>query len=165
MKKVLIVIGVLVLLFLVINQLFINTYDGSVFSDSKEQSKKNGYFICDYIPSKDTIRLLKRTIKSPALWIEKAQQSDHFLVFFSKKNVDPYSYNFILESTNSCSSNEYLFDLAGSYQVLNCINNFGFIYKAQWSGDSIKIYVKQGDPELGWQKETVVDSLVYHQNR
>jgi hypothetical protein len=164
MKKALIIIGVIVFVYLLINQLFINTYDGCVFSNSKNESKENGYFISDYMPNKDSVKLNNRIMKSPELWVEKAQESSHFLIFFSKKSIDPNGYNFIINSDSSCTSNEYLIDLKGSFHALNCIKNLGNIYKTQWKSDSVKIYIKQGDSEVGWKKEVIVDSLIYYKN-
>lgn len=161
MKKLLIIIGVIIFVYLLINQLFVNTYDGSVFSNSKKESKSNGFFIADYSPNKDSVELMNRKIISPELWLEQSQVISHVLVFFPKNDINPDEYNFIINSDSFCTSNDYLIDLNGSYHVLNCIKNLGYIYKTKWKSDSVKIYIKQGDPQVGWEREIIVDSLIY----
>lgn len=161
MKWLLVIVVGLVVVYLIINQLVINTYDGATFSNSRNESIKAGYFIADYKPDRDSIKLLKRYIKSPSLWVEKTQRSEHFLVFFSTKEADGNSCNIIIDSARENYSNEYLLALDTWFHVLNAIPKLGYIYQISGVGNTIKVKVQQGSLDSGWKKAIYVDSLIY----
>ena len=161
MKVFLIILLVLVGSFLIVNQIVINTYNGSTFSNSLFESKENKYFISSLIPNKDSIQLFNRKIKSPDIWIESAHETSHVLLFWNSKSIKSDEYNIIIENLNPCDSNEFLFDLSSDYRVLNCINELGWIYTTRSNPSFVKLLIKQGSSDVGWEKEVVVDSLSY----
>lgn len=155
-----IIIG-FVLLFFVLNQLVINTYEGNVFSDSYEESKKYGYFISDYTVDKDSIQLLNRKIASPKLWIEKAQENYHILLFIGRKRVINNKFNFIIEDKNLCQSPDYSIDPDIIFHYLNCYDSLGKVCLTSYNFDVLKLVVCQGSPDEGYVRPIYVDTITY----
>ena len=160
-RNLIIAIVGIVFVYLAINQLAINTYDGATFSDNKAKSKETGAFISDFIPSKDSVKLLKRTLPSPDVWMEHALNDSHFLIFFRKETKDNYDYNLVFNLDKLCQNREFIFDFKASHQALNCIDGIGEVHRTFQKLDSFTLYIKQGSLDSGWQKELVVDSVVY----
>jgi hypothetical protein len=161
LKKILLFFALLVFIFLLINQLAVNTYDGATFSNSKEMSKKMRYFMYEYLPNKDSVTLLKRKIKSPNLWLEKSQETYHTLVFVTNKRVINSQYNVIIEKEDSCGSNEYLYEMNIDFRVLNCIGGLGSVFATNNYKNEYVVYIQQGSLDSGWVNQIISDSVVY----
>jgi hypothetical protein len=165
MKKVVLIISGVVFIWLLVNQLAINSYDGPVFSESREEAIQSGYFMFDYVPDKDSIRLRNRTMQISRLWAEKGHEIESVMIFFKRKKVSAGRFNIITNVMDRCNSNEYLFDFDIPNRPLNCLKNIGTIYSVPRLPEKINVKVVQGDEKLGWQKKVVVDSIIYSRVR
>lgn len=164
MKKVLLIIAGIVFLFLAFNQWIVNHYNGDSFSNSEEESKKEGFFLSDYFPDKDSIIVNGRKVATVMAWSEVGWKSNHVLVFFPTKRILKDEVNFVISDESSyCSNREYIYASANSYsKSLNCIKGLGFsIRYFEPIGDSVVFYVKHRSKIEDWKKEIISDTIIY----
>ena len=160
-KNLIIVILGFLILYLIIQQWFLNSYDGSTFSNSKADSIRDGYFDFQYSSKKDSVKLKNGSkIKSPNVWIESAQKTSHKFLFIPTKEKS-HGYNLIINSHFSCSSNDLHFSINKDYHILNCIDTLGWVYLKEYNDNKFTLYISQPDDNIGWQKPIVVDSIEY----
>lgn len=139
------------------------------FSDSKYTSKKNNFYILDYVPTEKVIKLkywpvtiILDTAWTEHQWFEEAN-------FFSStlQKADNGTYNMGLKiKSESTEDFVYSFDIipegVGSIGGNNPMTkqHEGVLYKFS---DTLKIIVQEKNPidSIGWTKHIITDTIMY----
>ena len=162
--------------FLILGSLFVISFLHKVgvkgqyqYSTSISESKKNGFYIAEYIPTEKTINLKLRhgTIVLDTAWAEFAwhMQANNFVS--SKVKVNDKGYN-IAFKIKSSSTDKFIYNLDFKSAPLGQIGGFNLINKQYESTiyslpDTITVFLEEKNlsPDLGWLKPIITDTLTY----
>lgn len=154
------IIGLFIISYLLINRLAIMSYDGDAFSNDIEESKSAGIFLSYYIPNKDSIRFKHKSAKAPLAWAECGWKTESNLLS-TDRDVNKGQMNFIITDTSACKNSDYIYVVAEDSRSLNCLKNLGFVSKVWQHCDTITVYIKQGSDSIGWRQEVTTDTIIY----
>src|SRR4030095_11815079 len=158
--KISLIIAIPLVLFLAVNQIFVNTYDGKpCVSYSLETSHKNKLYLGLYKPTSDSIQLKNRKIKAVDAWAESRWRDGHFLLFFStikKENglnvIVPYMWD----------DKEYPDFFMEMLDGKNNGNNpgLGFVYYFTYQPETLSLIIQQQKND-SWEETINTDTITY----
>ena len=138
------------------------------FSDSKQTSKQNGFFVADYFPTKTVLKLKNWpvTVTLDSAWTEHQwTEVPGFLNSTLEKSLGGYNIAFKIKN---CSTEDFVYSLdiypdnigtIGGYNPMTKQHE-GFIYSHK---DTLTILVQEKNPidSIGWQKHLTTDTILY----
>ncbi len=158
--KIIVLLSIPIMLFLSVNQLFINTYDGKLcVSYSLETSKKNELYLGLYKPLKDSIQLKNGKIKAVNAWAENSWRDAHILLFFStieKENglnlIFPYLWK----------ANQYPDFFMRTLDGKSSGNSPGLGYDFYYTNepDTLSLIIEQKKID-SWEETIYTDTIIY----
>jgi hypothetical protein len=160
------IVLLLVLLPFIINQFYVNSYDGrKSYSLSKEQSKKNDLYIREYIPKN---RLVTNnhgdTLLLKNAWVESSWVDSHTFFFFYKQ-VKIEGVNLFIHTEGECWSDNFHYSLLPSSKYYGSsfggIDSLGYIYNINGEVDTISFTVRSKIKD-SWEFTEVVDTITYY---
>ncbi len=137
------------------------------YSTSKSESKQNGFYLADYIPTVKTINLKLRkgvvvldTTFAENAWYIKA---NNFISTLEKADTKGYNIAFKIKSV---SMNEFVWGLDFKSNAFGQIGGFDIANNQYQSTiydlpDTIRVFFEEKDFEVGWQKPIVTDTIIY----
>jgi hypothetical protein len=157
-----VILGILIFL-ISLNQYFLNSYDGECISSDIEFSKKKGFYIGVYVPSKDTIILKSgEKVKTVIGWGESLWKNEHHFLFFEDL-ITEKGLTLVIPDTlpYKSSSVKYDYELKNKGDYWGPTAKRGAAFKFHYRPDTIEIYIKQ-PLEDSWAKSKIIDSLKYY---
>lgn len=156
-----ILVLVLGLIFLIINQSAMNTYNGWSFSKSKQESITDDVYVGDLHPDKTHIFANGKKVIAVKGWSELSWKPRPYLFFWSRKQVTPGIINIIISDTSVLNDNGYMY-IPQNGTILTNQKKIGYVFQFPISTLGYKCYIQQPSAEGGWVDATVTDSITYY---
>lgn len=161
-KNLLISVSVVIVVFLTVNQIAINSYDGQFLNNyDRTKSKNCGLYLGEYIPTKTTAKIKdNNTILLKNAWAEKQWTITHYLLFFEKVKVQA-GLNLLIPDTTSFFKKNYSFEpFDKSITKEGGVDNAGETFSFDERADTIKFLIKCKKAE-SWTETVITDTIRY----
>jgi hypothetical protein len=163
-KAILIVIGVLIGGYLVLNQSVINSYDNQLLNNwERKESERMYLYVGEYKPVEPLARLQGgKLYKLPNAWAESRWRITHQALFWEKV-IDLNGLNIILPDTGSFFEKDYSFEGQETLGGGGAKDGIGWKFATPFEPDTITFLVKC-KREDSWQETIITDTVKYYRD-